>query len=336
MNNSLVSVVMPVYNAEKYLSYAIKSILDQTYRNIELIIINDGSTDNSLKIIERYKVKDSRVILISRENRGLISSLNEGFEKAKGKYIARMDADDISLDKRIEKQTQFMDKNPEVIASGTWYKTFNKRKRAKRKLNTDNNQLKAKLIFNSPLAHPTVIIRREEIVKYKLKYKHEYFLAEDYEFWFQLSKEGKLGNVSEYLLLYRLHDGQVTNKMETKKLETAGAVRRLILSEYGYHVSDNDLELHNKISYWPTKCDKNFLDRTNKWFLKLKDSNTASFIEDKHYLVLYERWMWVCLNASNKLIGIKYFLFSEFSTSINIFARIKMTIILICRLQYYY
>ena len=97
MNNPLVSVVMSVYNSEKYLKEAIESILNQTYTNFEFIIVNDGSTDSSLDIIQEYMKKDERIVLISRDNKGLPYSLNEGIEKAKGKYIARMDADDISL-----------------------------------------------------------------------------------------------------------------------------------------------------------------------------------------------------------------------------------------------
>lgn len=97
INNPTISVVISVYNGEKYLSEAIESVLNQTYKDFEFIIINDGSTDNSLEIIKKYQNQDERIVLISRENKGLVSSLNEGIEKAKGKYIARMDADDICL-----------------------------------------------------------------------------------------------------------------------------------------------------------------------------------------------------------------------------------------------
>ena len=108
MNTPMISVVMPVYNAEKYLDEAIKSILVQTCKDFEFIIINDGSNDKSLEIIEKYNIQDERIVLINRENRGLIASLNEGIEKTKGRYIARMDADDISLPDRFEKQIEFL------------------------------------------------------------------------------------------------------------------------------------------------------------------------------------------------------------------------------------
>ena len=117
MNNPLVSVVLSVYNAEKHIVEAIESILTQSYKNFEFIIIDDGSTDGSLEIIKSYD--DERIILISRENKGLIASLNEGIEQAKGKYIARMDADDISLSSRFEEQVTFMEMHEEVGICGT-------------------------------------------------------------------------------------------------------------------------------------------------------------------------------------------------------------------------
>ena len=119
VNSPQVSVIMPVYNAERFLRLAIDSILGQTFSNFEFIIINDGSTDGSLKIIKSYK--DSRIHLISRPNKGLAPSLNEGLTRAKGQYIARMDADDISLPKRLAQQVDFLDQNPTVGLVGSNY-----------------------------------------------------------------------------------------------------------------------------------------------------------------------------------------------------------------------
>ena len=116
--NPKISVVMSVYNGQDYLDEAIQSILKQTYKDFEFIIINDGSIDKSLEIIEKYKQQDERIVLISRENKGLIASLNEGIEKARGKYIARMDADDISLPNRFEEQLKIMENDKEIVGCG--------------------------------------------------------------------------------------------------------------------------------------------------------------------------------------------------------------------------
>ena len=120
----LISVVMSVFNTEMYLNKSIESILKQSYKNFEFIIIDDGSTDSSLSIILNYMKKDKRMVLISRENKGLPYSLNEGIDKSIGKYIARMDADDISLSTRLAEQIEFMEKNNEIGIVGTWIEIF--------------------------------------------------------------------------------------------------------------------------------------------------------------------------------------------------------------------
>lgn len=143
--NTVISVVMSVYNAEKYLDEALQSILNQ---NFEFIIINDGSTDKSLEIIEKYKYQDTRIVLISRENRGLIASLNEGIELAKGKYIARMDADDISLPNRFEEQLKIMENDKEIVVCGSWINVFGENRKDKvSKYFEHDKQIKANLIM---------------------------------------------------------------------------------------------------------------------------------------------------------------------------------------------
>jgi glycosyltransferase involved in cell wall biosynthesis len=164
MANPLVSVILPVYNAETYIAEAIESILTQSYKNLELILINDGSTDRSLDIMQSYA--DIRIQIISRENRGLVASLNEGIMKAKGKYIARMDADDISLPKRFEEQVAFLEMHPEVGLCGTAVMMFgNKIKGKIWRLPQSDNRIKSELLFSSALAHPTLMMRGELIEK---------------------------------------------------------------------------------------------------------------------------------------------------------------------------
>src|SRR5215831_13102998 len=115
-----VSVVLPVYNGEKYLAEALDSILQQTFNDYELIVIDDGSTDRSSAIIESYVKKDRRVIVHRQDNCGLIMSLNQGSSLARGKYIARMDADDVSLPQRLEKQLDYLEQRPDIGLLGTW------------------------------------------------------------------------------------------------------------------------------------------------------------------------------------------------------------------------
>lgn len=148
--NELISVILPVYNGEKYLKEAIESILNQTYTNFEFIIIDDGSKDSSLEIIKEYEKEDERIVAVSRENKGLIATLNEGIEKAKGKYIARMDQDDISLPNRFEEQLKIMENDKEIVVCGSWINVFGENRKEKiSKYFQYDKEIKANLIMSS-------------------------------------------------------------------------------------------------------------------------------------------------------------------------------------------
>ena len=192
---------MSVYNGEKYLSEAIESILIQTYKNFEFIIIDDGSTDKSFEIIHHYQKQDNRIILISRENRGLIASLNEGIKKAQGKYIVRMDADDISVPTRFEVQVKFMEANSDIGISGSAVIRFGENiKTVTWKLLKNNEAIKSELLFSSTFAHPSVIMNKTMIFKYNLFYDNQFLHAEDFELWTRMAKVTQMANLSKPLL----------------------------------------------------------------------------------------------------------------------------------------
>lgn len=210
MNKNMISVILPVYNGEKFLRESIESILNQTYENFEFIIINDGSTDGSLKIINEYASKDPRIKVISRENKGLVDSLNEGIDLAKGKYIARMDADDISLPERLELQLNHMEENPEITILGTYIEVFGDEsnevesvnKWFNDKISSDNISLK--ISRGCPIAHPTVMMKTKFA---KLEKYSSYCPAiEDYELWIRTITKGyTITNIDKTLLKYRVH-----------------------------------------------------------------------------------------------------------------------------------
>jgi glycosyltransferase involved in cell wall biosynthesis len=220
--NPKISVVMSVYNGQDYLDEAIESILNQTYKDFEFIIINDGSIDNSLEIIKKYQNLDERIVLISRENKGLVASLNEGIEKAKGKYIARMDADDICLSTRFEEQIEYMKKN-NLDLCGSWIETFNE----KNILNIwecpeTHRDIEFRSFFMCSFAHPSVMIKK--IVFDKLKYENE--TAEDYRLWCDILANGyKVGNIQKVLLKYRLHNNQLTQTKSKELMKSANNIR---------------------------------------------------------------------------------------------------------------
>lgn len=218
-NNTVISVVMSVYNAESYLEEAINSILNQNYKDFEFIIINDGSTDNSLEIIEKHKNQDERIVLISRENRGLVSSLNEGIEKAKGKYIARMDADDISLPERFEKQIELMEKENIDICGGHYLSINNFGEPLSLNLTPRGHQLcTLSLVSKVPFAHPTVMIKKSFLEKHGLKYGQSINQkAEDLDLWIRIHEKGaKFSNVNEIIFKYRIIENSLSKLNDLK------------------------------------------------------------------------------------------------------------------------
>lgn len=213
MSKPFVSVFIPVYNSEKYIGEAIESILNQTYRNFELIIVDDGSTDNTIQVINKYTDNRIRVVQ-NKKNMGIPYTRNIGLNEARGKYLVLMDADDISYPTRIETQVNYMENNPNIVAAGTAYKHIGntKKKRVINKKGMSSNLTKIKLLFGSPLANATSIIRLSIVREKNLKYDEEFFVAQDYKFWVELSKYGELAVIPKLLYKYRIGHMNITKK----------------------------------------------------------------------------------------------------------------------------
>ncbi len=218
----LISVILPVYNGVPYLDEAIKSILRQTYSNFEFIIIDDGSTDSSIEIINKYKSIDDRIKVISRENRGLISSLNEGIEKSEGTYIARMDQDDVSLPGRLEIQLNYMLKDHLDICGGDFTKIdAQDNVLEEHKVPKTESEIIITLATNMPFAHSCVMIKKSFLSTNNLKYGlNGYRNAEDLDLWILMYENGaKFGNVNENILKYRILPSSMsrTNRKKIKR-----------------------------------------------------------------------------------------------------------------------
>jgi glycosyltransferase involved in cell wall biosynthesis len=206
-----ISVILPVFNAEAYLQEAIESILNQTFTDFECIIINDGSTDSSLEIIASYAEKDKRIVVISRENKGLIASLNEGISIAKGEYIARMDADDISLPERLSTQINFLDSNKNIglVSCNFRYFQNNEEWRYTWPFFFEKDlEIKALMPFHSPIVHAAVLIRKSLLPTkpYNTNYAH----AEDYKLWVDLANKTTFYNIPKVLYKVRQHNSKVS------------------------------------------------------------------------------------------------------------------------------
>lgn len=210
----LISVLMSVYNAEKYLSDAINSILNQTHRNFEFIIVEDGSLDKSLEICRKYCKQDARIKLIeNRVNLGLTKSLNIALGQCRGKYIARMDADDISLPIRFNRQKKYLDFHPEIALVGSFYHEIDEQGSIQRqniRFAVEPILVAWKLRFKNPIPHPPIMFRREVLKKLN-GYDEAYPYAQDYDFFFRMSKYFKLSNIPEILFLWRVHDNSISS-----------------------------------------------------------------------------------------------------------------------------
>ncbi len=297
--NPVVSVVMSVYNAEKYLDAAIRSILEQTYNNFEFIIINDGSNDRSLEIIKKYKNEDDRIVLISRENRGLISSLNEGIAKARGEYIVRMDADDISLQFRIEKQLQVMEHDKDIVVCGSWINIFgeNINEKVARYFEHDK-QIKANLLVSCCFAHPSVMIRKDAFTNNNILYDERFKNAEDYHLWTQLAKVGKFYNIPEILLKYRFLETSITRLSDkdcSKRYNVLKDIFKEALKAVDLSINEEDMKVHFIISdNARIKNNKIELKRIKNYFDKILKASENKQVVDLTTLkqVLGRRWLY--------------------------------------------
>jgi glycosyltransferase involved in cell wall biosynthesis len=232
-----ISVILPIFNAQRYLSAAVDSILTQTFEDFELLLFDDGSEDQSLEIAKEATARDSRVILMHGDHRGYVSWLNTGLEMAKGELIARMDADDISLPERFARQVQFLDSQRECSVVGTHATRIDPDGSPidSWKMPERHEQIDQQHINGRPgaLIHPSVMMRNSALVQIG-GYRVAFEPAEDYDLFLRLAEVGRLANLPEPLLKYRLHDRCVTfvraqaqGQHSRKALEEAFARRRL-------------------------------------------------------------------------------------------------------------
>lgn len=220
MTAPLVSVVMSVFNGEKFLHESIESILGQTFYDFEFIIINDGSLDATPYILRKYESIDSRIKVIQQENKGLISSLNTGCNLARGKYIARMDADDISLPERFQRQLSYLETHSDTGVLGTWVEAIDQNGFAKKEIRLPSSfgAIKFCLMFRNCIFHPTVMFRNDIIAGlgfYRLQALH----VEDYDLWVRAIKVTRLENLPEFLLRYRSWDESISVREFQKQQE---------------------------------------------------------------------------------------------------------------------
>ena len=233
----LISVLMPVYNTkEEYLRASIESILNQTFTDFEFIIVNDGSTNNAEEVILSYK--DNRIKYVKQENQGIVGALNNAWSKASGKYIARMDSDDIAYPERFAKQIKFLEENPEYSLVGSWAKIIPSKNIIKLPQDIKIMDLLADCMF----IHPSIMFNKADFEKFNLQYETGFEYAEDYCLYANAVKHLKMTNLQEVLLDYRVYPENSSSKNRDIRIKSSFKVQDLILENLS-----NDKELQERI-----------------------------------------------------------------------------------------
>ena len=245
----LISVVLPTYNtAVDFLKEAIESILTQTFRDFELIIIDDGSTNEVPAYLD--SLADSRIRLIrNSRNIGITKSLNRGFRASRGKYIARMDGDDISFPDRLEKQFSFMEQHPEVVVCGSKV-TFDRNKSLPDwKKATDMESYRIRMLFRNPgPAHPTAFFRRGTLIKHHIEYDERLKYGQDYGMWETLSRIGQICTLPDRLLYFRRHENSISIVHRGEQIQCDMITQKKLLLRLLGHVTQAEQELHYQYS----------------------------------------------------------------------------------------
>jgi glycosyltransferase involved in cell wall biosynthesis len=295
MGEPRMTVLMPVFNGESYLRPAIESMLGQTFGDFEFLIIDDGSTDGSLDICRSYR--DERIRLLENgRNLGLIATLNRGLDRARGEYIARMDCDDVSFPRRLERQLAFLEQHPDVGLCGTWYERVSDQASVVMKPPGEDSAIRFLLVFDSVFAHNTIVFRRSVLERHQIRYDPDYPYAEDYELWTRCARYTRLANLPEVHLLYRYHPENTSRRYRGEQVRTADRVRSRYLDELGIRMEQDDLDLHLDLLHFEFRGDLARLARAGLWLTRLGASlrDTLGLPEQRVYRELGTCWYGAC------------------------------------------
>ncbi|PRX39832.1 Glycosyltransferase involved in cell wall bisynthesis [Salegentibacter salegens] len=307
----MLSVVMPVYNGEKYLEDAIISVLKQTFTEYELLIIDDGSTDSSIQIIQA--IKDPRIRLLRNvKNEGISFSRNVGLKEAKGDFLAWMDCDDLIEPNRFEVQINYLRDHPEFGICGTAQNRFGEGKPRVTREFSDPEVIKAALLFRPAIRPPTAMYRMELIREANLTYDTRLAVAEDYDFFFEASFHFPIKNLDEVLYHYRASESSIM-KVYSARQESMYKFHKIIYSKAFKRMNILDLERNFDLHYICTSTQLiSSLKKLSKifdWLIFLKDKNAEVKLYDEFSFnrVLASRFFFVCKKASQ--IGPRTFFF---------------------------
>ncbi len=277
----LVSVVMSVYNTpEAYLRESIESISNQTWRDLEFIVVNDGSNADTSSILRDYAARDSRIRLIENtENRGLTKNLNSAIRQATGRYIARMDSDDISMPTRLERQVEFLERNDDVSVLGTeWLLLKDGQLTAPRRYENQPWQIQGRLLYGCQgILHPSVMFRREIFTRDGFYYDEDFRIAQDFELWTRIGLRRKIYVLPEELMKYRISDVQISTAKTDRQIAFRTKVLLKALEALGVTPTEEEKTLHVQFSHGKAA---RFVAEINAWAERLRAANRERALYD--------------------------------------------------------
>ena len=300
-----VTVVIPAYNREKYIAAAIDSILRQSFPHFELLLLDDGSTDESVAIMRTYT--DPRVRVVCNEtNLGVPKTRNRGLELARGEYIAMLDSDDYAYPERLARQVAFLDRHQDYAVVGSWVSVM-KEQRSPKKIGilpVSADDVRARLLFHCSLSQASIMARTAVLQDYK--YREQYVVCEDFDLWMRLAKTYKLANVPEFLVCRRMHAGRITYEKAPMVRATKRQLFATQLAELGMKFSDSELDRHFLLLRMKSAQgtpDLSYLEWAEGWLRRLQEANQRSgcYPQPAFSQVLAEVWLAVCWQTAARI-----------------------------------
>jgi GT2 family glycosyltransferase len=270
------SVVIPTFNAEKYLAEAVASVLAQDFGDFELLIVDDGSTDGTSAILQSLADDPRLKLLRNNRNMGLIATLHHAYAQCSAPLIARMDADDICDPARLGRQVAFLQANPEVAIVGGAIRFFGNIAPNQFHFPTHHEAIRVAMLFYCPLAHPALMFRRELVDQGLMQYDDAFRHAEDYHLWSRLLLKVKAANLDDVVLNYRLHAQQVSSDSSDKQYAASLRVRRQMLDECGVVADEEEIALHESVILERPLPVAGYMTKLAAWFLRLERANSES------------------------------------------------------------
>ncbi|MGD9781182.1 MAG: glycosyltransferase [Kiritimatiellia bacterium] len=294
------SVLMAVHNGGEYLATALESISRQTFAPDEVVVVDDASEDDTADILRQYQRQLPLRILANSQRLGLTNSLRRGWTETRGEYVARMDADDVSLPRRFARQMARMVQDPSLGFCGTWARAFSGRSQPMRKP-TRMEDLKAHIIWGNPFIHSSVMLKKSRFEAAKLAYDSAFPVAQDFDLWDRALEAGlSAANLPEYLIAYRVHENNVTATRGRERIEAVMRIYKRQLLRMGMVASDIEVQIHRQIAELEVSDEGEHIKAALAWLEKLVQSIPVGKQGVAFWSAL--RWAWYSVCYRNMIL----------------------------------